>query len=296
MSDVYYDLYLDTNDGGNNDNKSKFSQIVSYFFKCVFAIIAIGVIGILGYRIITMQEPSMTDDFLVNETTKNAIEHHKNDTNPDKYDEYYVDFRTFDSVRLIRQRDSHILEIPAKDYGFKSFQVFTQRLVNYYVENEETGEYDLISRSEFYSVKDEDEGNFKISSPYYMPQSGQICITFRYNDNALKNLASTYSSAKDQSSPFVIVISDNKGNEYCSYSFTETKRANYYYQRMLFDGIDFSGVNTLYLDIYYKGDTKTSTPYRSMVIYDINLPLTEVDVNLNSGLTSGMKQESVTRK
>ena len=65
---------------------------------------------------------------------------------------------------------------------------------------------------------------------------------------------------------------------------------------MLFDGIDFSGVNTLYLDIYYKGDTKTSTPYRSMVIYDINLPLTEVDVNLNSGLTSGMKQESVTRK
>lgn len=293
MSDVYYDLYLDTSDGGGDGEKSKFSQIVSYFFKSVFAIIAIGIIGILAYRIITMQEPSMSDDFLVNNTTVEAINKHENDKTNSDYDEYYVDFRTFNSVKLIRHRDNDVVQISSADYGYKGFQTFTQQLVNYYVKNEETGEYDMVERSEFYSVQDADEGNFKISNPYFMPQSEQLCITFRYNDNALKNLASAYPEAEDQDPPFVLVISDNKGKEYGSYTYTEATRANYHYQRVLFDGIDYSEVNTLYLDIYYKEDTDASSPYRSMVIYDAYLPLVDADDNLSPKTTLGMKQYSV---
>ncbi len=293
MSDVYYDLYLDTSDNGGDGEKSKFSQIVSYFFKSVFAIIAIGIIGILAYRIITMQEPSMTDDFLANENTVEAVNKHANDKTASEYSEYYVDFRTFDNVKLIRRRDNSVVEMSASDYGFNGFQTFTQQLVNYYIKNEETGEYDMVERSEFYSVKDEDEGNFKISNPYFMPQSNQLCVTFRYNDNALKNLVAAYPDAEGLKSPFAIVISDNNGKEYKSYSYTEATRANYHYERMLFDGIDFSKVNTIYLDIYYKGDTDATTPYRSMVIYDAYLPLVEVDKDPAKKATQGMKFYSI---
>ena len=296
MSDVYYDLYLDTNDGDGDGQKSKFSQIVSFFFKSVFAIIAIGVIGILAYRIITMQEPLMTDDFLANNNTVSAIEAHRADKTAAEYDDYYVDYRTFSTVRLAKYGKSETVELPVKDYGYRGFQVFTQHLVNYYVYNEDTGEYDTVKRSEFYSVEDEDEGNFKISNAYFIPQANQICLTFRYNDNVVKNLEAAYPSSKDVDSPFVVVISDNQGNEYTSYSYIEKDRANYHYQRMIFDGVDFSGVNTLYLDIYYKDDAGIKTPYRNIVIYDANLNLDEVDVKLPKEQTANMKVQTVIRK
>lgn len=296
MSDVYYDLYLDTNEGDGGDGKSRFSQVVSFFFKSVFAIIAIGVIGILAYRIITMQEPGMTDDFLANNVTLSSMSDNAQSATNSDYDEYYVDFRTFMGVKLVRRRDSDVQNLTTEQYGYHGFQVFTQHLVNYYVLNEETQEYDTVERSEFYTAKNEDEGNFKISNQYFMPQSGQICITFRYNENAKKNLGSAYEGAEKEDSPFVLVISDNKGNEYGKYSYTEAKRANYYYQRMLFDGIDFSGVNTLYLDIYYKDDTGIEAPYRSMVIYDANLPLEEVKVKTPKTTTQGMKSCEVITK
>lgn len=296
MSDVYYDLHLDTNEGDDYGEKSKFSQIASYFFKSVFAIIAIGVIGILAYRIITMQEPRMTDDFLANEVTVSAVKDHSSDKTDPKHDGFYVDFRTFAGVKLIRRSDNSVAELTTEEYGYRGFQVFTQHLVNYYVLNEDTQEYDTVERSEFYIVQDEDEGNFKISNQYFMPQANQICITFRYNDNALENLALAYPDAEDDESPFVFVISDNQGNEYKSYSYVEKDRANYHYKRMLFDGVDFSGVNTLYLDIYYKDDVDASSPYRSMVIYDANLNLDEVKIKLPGSATNNMKPMTVNRK
>jgi hypothetical protein len=65
---------------------------------------------------------------------------------------------------------------------------------------------------------------------------------------------------------------------------------------MIFDGVDFSGVNTLYLDIYYKDDAGIQTPYRNIVIYDANLNLDEVDVKLPKEQTPNMKVQTVIRK
>ncbi len=292
MSDVYYDLYLDTNDGDGSSNRSKSSQIISFFFKSVFAILAIGIIGILLYRIITIQEPRMADDFLVNQKTAEEVSSHASDRTDKKYDEYYVDYRTFGSVTLIRHEDSDVVGLTPEEYGYNGFEVFTQHLSGYYVKNEETGEYDLIERSEFYTGKD-DEGNFKISSQYFMPQSNQLEVTIRFNDNALKNLLAAYPDSMNEEHPFVFVISDNLGNEYGSYSFITKDRANYHYARLLFDGVEYSaGVNTIYLDIYYKGDV-SSTPYRSMVIYDANISLRPADIKTSSAVTKNMMKYSV---
>lgn len=287
--DIYYDMHMD--DGGDDYEKSKFSKIMSLFFKSVAAIIIISVFAILFYRMWSMREPSMSDDFLANDITISSSKEHSGDKTASNYtgDGWYVDFRTFDTVTLKNHKNSKEVTLSAEEYGYDGFQAFTHTLASYYLKNEETGEYETVERSEYYSAKNEDEGALKISNAYFMPQSGQLEVTFRFNNNVISNLYDSYPmAAGDDGELFVYVISDNYNNRYTNYCYTEGKRANYNYRRLLFSDIDFKDVSTLYLDIYYINDVDMSDPYRSMIIYDNNISLDEYDKKIPSSKTSGL--------
>lgn len=287
--DIYYDMHMD--DSGDDYEKSRFSKIVSLFFKSVAAIIIISVFAILFYRMWSMREPSMSGDFLVNDTTVSASKEHSGDKISSEYsgDGWYVDFRTFDTVTLKNHRNNKEVTMSVEEYGYDGFQVFSHTLASYFIKNEETGKYETIERSEYYSVQNDDEGDLKISNAYFMPQAGQLEVTFRYNGDALNNLHKAYPfSVRDEGELFVYVISDNQGNKYTEYSYTSAKRANYNYRRLLFSDIKFKDVSTLYLDIYYINDVNMSEPYRSMVIYDNNLTLEEYNTKIPSSKTSGL--------
>lgn len=287
--DIYYDMHMD--DGGDDYEKSKFSKIVSLFFKSVAAIIVIAVFAILFYRMWSMREPSMSEDFLANDITVSSSKEHSGDELSSEYsgDGWYVDFRTFDSVTLKNHKNSKEITLSIDEYGYDGFQIFTHTLASYYLKNEETGEYETVERSEYYLVQDDDEGALKISNAYFMPQSGQLEVTFRFNNNVISNLYGSYPlAARDEGELFVYVISDNQGNKYTEYCYTEGTRANYNYRRLLFSGIDFKNVSTLYLDIYYINDVDMSDPYRSMIIYDNNISLDEYETKVPSSVTSGL--------
>lgn len=285
--DIYYDMHMD--DSGDYYEKSRFSKIMSLFFKSIVAIIVVTVFAILFYRMWSMQEPSMSKEFIANDITVAAAKKHSGDKLSSEYSEdgWYVHHRTFDNVTLKNHKNSKEVTIPADEYGYDGFQVFSHTLANYYVKNEEKDEYEIVERSEYYSVKNADEGDIKISNAYFMPQAGQLEVTFRFNNDVINNLHRAYPmAAAEDGEKFVFVISDNHDNKYTEYCYKEGSRANYNYRRLLFSGIDFKNVSTLYLDIYYINDVTLSEPYRSMVIYDNNLTLEDYDVEMPSNVTS----------
>lgn len=287
--DIYYDMHMD--DSGDYYEKSKFSKIVSLFFKSIVAIIIIATFAILFYRMWSMKEPSTSKKFIADQTTIDKANEFKNSTTLSEYtgNGWYVDFRTFDKVVLKNHKNSKEVTLSASEYGYRGLEVFSHTLASYYLKNEETGEYEIIERSEYYSVKNEDEGDLKISGNYFIPQAGQLEVTFRYNDNAIKTLYDNYMMASaEKDEKFVFVITDNLGNHYTDYSFIEEKRANYHYRRLIFSGIKFEDVSTLYLDIFYVNDVKLDSPYRSILIYDSNISLEHYTSDIPSSVTQNL--------
>ena len=287
-SDIYYDLHIE---GEDEIPKTKRQKAVALFFKSVFWIILAVIMGIFFWRMYGMSEIGMSDDFLANEITLDSINEHKNDQYLGDYDGKGIVFRTFRKVKIEDRSNNKTYEVPISEYGYNGYQVFTQHLTSYFLYNSETQEYDTITRSEYSDKDSGDEGNLKVSNIYYMPQSGQVCVTFRYNRNAENNLIANYPSAAgldEDSERFLYVLSDNKGKTYTAYSFLKGERSSYTYRRLLFDGVDFSEVSQFNLDIYYINSDDFSSPYRSMVIYDENITLEEKNISLPSNVTSGL--------
>ena len=111
--DIYYDMHMD--DSGDYYEKSKFSKIVSLFFKSIVAIIIIATFAILFYRMWSMKEPSMSEKFIADQTTIDKAAEFKNSTTLSEYtgNGWYVDFRTFDKVVLKNHKNSkNIARLP----------------------------------------------------------------------------------------------------------------------------------------------------------------------------------------
>ncbi len=287
-SDIYYDLHME---GEDEIPKTKAQKIAELFLKSVFWIILAGIMGILIWRMFSMREIAMADDFLANQKTLDCISEHKNDKYSGDYDGKGVVFRTFTTLTVEDRSNEKRYEVSVSEYGYDGFQVFTQHLSSYFLYNSEKEEYETILRSEYSDKDSGDEGNLKVSNIYYMPQSDQLCLTFRYNANAEENLINNYPSASKLSRDeehFIYVLRDNKGKTYTSYSFIKGSRANYTYTRMLFDNVDFSDVSLFNLDIYYIGSEDFSSSYRSMIVYDANLTLEEKKIDVPSQTTKGL--------
>lgn len=115
----------------------------------------------------------------------------------------------------------------------------------------------------------DDDGLFSVSSVYYMPQTGEIQFTVRYNNSTVKGIREDYSLDADPvGEVFVYILTDANGVAYTSYSFTSASKFVHNYRKVVFEGIDFTSCGTLTLDVYYIGDVNTEKSLSRFVIYD----------------------------
>lgn len=112
---------------------------------------------------------------------------------------------------------------------------------------------------------------FVLSKIYYTEELGQFQFTLRYNRSAFSQLAEAFSlpeTPKDSAETFVFTLSDDLGNTYRTYSYLEDSRFVNRYIRLIFTGIDMTGVKTLTLRAYYAGDTESQTPYDVLTLFE----------------------------
>ncbi|MFA6947636.1 MAG: hypothetical protein WCQ72_01505 [Eubacteriales bacterium] len=115
----------------------------------------------------------------------------------------------------------------------------------------------------------DDAGLFSVSSVYYMPQTGEIQLSVRYNNSTVKKIQEDYSlDAQLAGEIFVYMLTDENGVTYTSYSFTSAKKFVHNYRRVVFGGVDFTSCGAVTLDIFYINDVNRSHPMASFIIYD----------------------------
>ncbi len=136
----------------------------------------------------------------------------------------------------------------------------------------EDGEIELIFQ-EPYSSYDEN-GYYNVSNVAISPESGEVQFTVRYNSRStINSLMQFYGmTERPTGEVFVYILSDQSGKEYTSYTFAASSRPMYEFRRVIFDGVDLEGVETLYLDVYYGDDvSKNGRMNSSFVIFDTQL-------------------------
>lgn len=140
-----------------------------------------------------------------------------------------------------------------------------------------------------------EDGKFSASNIYFTPSISQFQITIRYNDSTLRKLADEYKLEKiPDGEVFVFTLSDNLGNIYTEYKYTEDTKSLYNYRRVVFDGIDMNSIKTteeedgktkeekfseLYINIYFTEDVVLSKPYGKITVYDNNFYHEPIDLS-----------------
>ena len=256
---IYYDNYMDDNDSGNYDpfeedpryrRYYKIKKIVKIAFKSLVALTIFAVIATLLFRIYTIQEPDMASEFLWNQ--KGIDAYHAN----------------------------------------TDFKVYGQKMSSYMWKDPETGANKNIERDSFNEAE-----TMRVTNIYYSPDAGQLQVTLRWNQNAQKDVLQYYrEEALPQGETFYFFLTDDKGNTYGEASYIKGSRYVYTFRRLLFDGIkfsdpndpnDLSGVNELYLNIYYTGKPSTQ-PFEQMIVYDNNIESFEVNAPKPSSVTKSL--------
>ena len=168
------------------------------------------------------------------------------------------------------------------------FKVYGQKMSSYMIANPENPEVkQQIERDSFNKAE-----TMRVTNIRYAPEAGQLQVTLRWNQNAEEDVLDTYDQeALPKGEIFYFLLTDDKGNTYGEVSFTKGSRYVYTFRRLLFDGIDFSKVNELYLNIYYAGYPSTE-PYEQMIVYDKYIESFEVDVSAPKSVTKNMTKQS----
>lgn len=182
---------------------------------------------------------------------------------------------------------SALMKVPKAYTGF----TWTDTAVKAY----ESGELDVLLHTPYESY--DDDGAFNISNVAVSRATGEVQLTVRYNSRSTINeLMNRYALTERPSGEvFVYILSDDAGNTYTDYVFAAASRPLYEFRRVIFTGVDLSGIylteeeqayvkahaadetaelpepetTTLYLDIYY-GEDVSDDPLMSYsyVLYD----------------------------
>ncbi len=117
------------------------------------------------------------------------------------------------------------------------------------------------------------DGQFFITNILYTESEDEkisdFQFTVRYNDSTLKTLTEFYKLAENPGiGHFVYTLGDNKGNIYSDYEIIHDERLNYNYERMIFTDIDMTGIEKIYLNIYYDNEYKSETALSVDTGYD----------------------------
>lgn len=112
-----------------------------------------------------------------------------------------------------------------------------------------------VGLQEPYTEFDEN-GYYHISDVSFAPDAGEIQLTVRYNSRSTINkLMEVYGlTERPTGEVFVYILQDDDGNQYTSYRFAARSKPLSDFRRIIFDGVDFEGVENLYLYVYYGED------------------------------------------
>ncbi|MCI8388294.1 MAG: hypothetical protein HFE63_07525 [Clostridiales bacterium] len=114
-------------------------------------------------------------------------------------------------------------------------------------------------------------GYYEISDIMLCSAANEVQLTLRYNSRSTINtLMDKYGlTERPVGEVFVYQLRDQDGNIYSSYRFAATSKPMSEFRRLVFDGIDFDGLTTLYIDIYYGNDVSSKAPLNATIIaYD----------------------------
>ena len=133
---------------------------------------------------------------------------------------------------------------------FKDF-AFTDEATSYLAENGEL----VVGYQEPYTEFDEN-GYYHISDVSFARDLGEIQLTVRYNSRSTINyLMAAYGlTDRPTGETFIYILTDDDGNEYKSYRFAAKDKPLSDFRRIIFDGVDFSTTENLYLHVYYGED------------------------------------------
>ncbi|MBE6639364.1 MAG: hypothetical protein E7616_07950 [Ruminococcaceae bacterium] len=257
---IYYDNYMDDNDSKDYDpfeedprykRYYQVKKIVKFTLKTVIIMSVLAVIGALLFRIYTIQEPDMATEYVWNQTTLDAY-----------------------------------------NKKGENFTVMGQKMSTYIWTDPDTGESKTIERDSFNGGKEIGDETMRISNMYYTEAAKQVQVTFRWNQNAEKDLLDYYKLTELPSGElFYYVLTDEKGNAYGEVSYTKGSRYVYTYRRLLFENVDITKVNELYLNIYYTGQPEAA-PFEQMIIYDVGIEPFEVTVEKPQKVTKGLTAQT----
>ena len=282
MSDIYYDLHME---GDGPEERSTLSKVLSIIGKTVTATVVALILFILFYRMWEMKEPGGTGDYLWTAATDSAYEELKgtSTTVSSKYpeDQFSYEYESHNTVTVTKKGQDEegnesyqLITLPSKEYYSKiGFEIFTQRLVSYRVEDEE-GKEEIVNRSEYFEVKDHPvERALRVTHVYLVPVAKQVQLPFRYNSDIYEKLSSEpFSSGL----PFDFTLTDDT-KDYTAFSYKTFKKGVYRYVTMVFEGVDLSNAALLTLEMdYYDADGKQNL---NMCIYDAELPVERVKVS-----------------
>ncbi|MBQ7821385.1 MAG: hypothetical protein IJ391_03790, partial [Clostridia bacterium] len=134
----------------------------------------------------------------------------------------------------------------ARNYGIMNRYVWTENALYEYSASPES--FSVMSHQLSESI--DEDGYYHISNYTYVPEISELQITVRYNNSTLDKLDTYYTDRSDVGETFVFTLEDDKGNIYDTYKYASSSNFIYNFRRLIFEGIDFENVGTLYLNIY----------------------------------------------
>ncbi len=138
--------------------------------------------------------------------------------------------------------------------------IFTESLAEYF---EEGRDVKAMTQSLRFDYDDSKEGYFFASELIVVPEAGALQISVRYNDSTLDALREKYpESFLGEENPFefrLVGAPREEGAAGPVYRLSESKPSRflmYNYERLCFDGVDFTDMPWLRIEVFLPGEEK----------------------------------------
>ncbi len=155
-----------------------------------------------------------------------------------------------------------------------SFKVMNQQIVSfqYLDENSASG----YSKQTYNTITD--DGYFQVNNFMYIEATGELILTFRYNNASISWLKEKYGLNEINGEPYFLALSDSKGY-ITDYSYVSSSRFTYQYRRVVFSGVDLSQESTMDINIYrMQEDINLADPIATLPVYDSRIPVSYLDI------------------
>lgn len=165
-----------------------------------------------------------------------------------------------------------------------------------YLWTDKSAEYYNASPDTFKPMKQQleeiidDDGYYHISKLAYIEDIGEFQITVRYNNSTLERLDEYYSDRVDAGECFVFTLTDDSGKLYDTYKYASSENFIYNFRRLVFENVDISSADKLYLNIFYSNDISSSSPmFVSFKVYDSEVSEIKSEVKCPKDTASSAK-------